>query len=105
MSEQDDQGIDPYDRDENVFRTDGRACCHWCYLRPQAWVWGPYGTRVCDHCQQMVEDGRAREVAEELAARMTVRDGWHTLDPGHWREREQGLMARWLEVRTTCQPV
>jgi hypothetical protein len=98
--------VDPYDRDENVFRTDGRDACHWCYLRPQAWVWGPYGTRVCDHCQQMIAEGRAQDVVEEMAARMTVRDGWGSmLDPEDWREREHNLMDRWLEVRTDCRPI
>lgn len=98
-------GDDPYGRDENAFRTDGRAVCHWCYLRPQTWIWGPYGTRICDHCQQLIDAGSAGDVVEELAARMTVRDGWHMLDPDRWRQHEHERMARWLEVRTTCQPV
>lgn len=98
---------DPYDRDENVFRTDGRDACHWCYLRPQAWVWGPYGTRVCDHCQQLIDAGRADEVVEECAARTTVHGGFSRLDldPDKWRAREHDLMNRWLRIRTTCQRV
>jgi len=95
---------DPYDREENYLRTDGRTACHWCYMRPQAFVWGPYGTRVCDYCQQMAAEGRAHDIVEELAARMTVRDTWHKLDPEHWRERAHEHMQRWLDVRTTSAP-
>ena len=36
---------DPYDRETNAFRTDGRDACHRCAFRSQAWVWAPYGTR------------------------------------------------------------
>lgn len=96
---------DPYDRDEYVFRTDGRDACHWCYMRPQAVVWGPYGTRVCAHCDELISQGRADEVVEELAARMTVRDAWHGLNPEEWRRREHDLMQRWLKVRTTSRPI
>ena len=100
-----DEYVDPSDRDENVFRTDGRDVCHWCTLRPQEWLWGPYGTRVCDHCQQLIEEGRQWEIVEGVAARITVRDNWHHLDPEQWRRREHGLMARWLKVRTDFRPV
>jgi hypothetical protein len=96
---------DPYDKDENVFRTDGEDACHWCYMRPQEFVWGPYGTRVCGYCQDMIRDGREWEVVEETASRMTVHDRWFGIDPEHWRAREHGLMQRWLKVRTTCQPL
>lgn len=96
---------DPYHQDERSFRTDARGACHWCRLRPQAWVWGPYGTRVCDHCSEMIAEGRAQEVVEEAAARITVRDGWHSLDPEQWRDREHALMTRWLRVRTTREPI
>ena len=95
-------------REEHAFRTHGRDCCHWCALRPQAWVWGPYGTRVCDYCQQMIANGRARDVVEEAAARLTVRGTFarfRTLDEDHWRDREHALMTRWLVVRTDCQPI
>jgi hypothetical protein len=50
----------------------------------------------------MFEDGRAQEVVEEVAARITVRAGWHGLDPERWRQHEHERMARWLEIRTTC---
>ena len=96
---------DAYERDEYNFRTDGRDACHWCYMRPQAFVWGPYGTRVCSYCQDLIEQGRHHEVVEELAARMTVRDVWATLDPERWRRHEHERMARWLQVRTTCEPI
>jgi hypothetical protein len=92
--------LDPYSLEENYLRTDGRDCCHWCFLRPQAYVWGPYGTRVCDYCDRLVADGRAGEIVEEVAARITVRDRWMMLDPEPWREHEHERIARWLEVRT-----
>lgn len=95
---------DPYDRDEYVFRTDGRQVCHWCAYRPQAWVWGPYGTRVCDHCEELIAAGRQWEIPEGVAARITVRERWHDIDPDRWRRREHDLLARWLRVRTTREP-
>lgn len=100
-----DDSVDPYSLEENYLRTDGKDSCHWCYLRPQEYVWGPYGTRVCGHCQQMAEEGRAHDIVEELAARMTVREGWRMLDPEEWRRHEHEKMARWLQVRTTCSPI
>lgn len=68
-------------------------------------AWGPYGTRVCAHCDELISQGRADEVVEELAARMTVRDAWHGLNPEEWRRREHDLMQRWLKVRTTSRPI
>ncbi len=98
--------IDPYDRDENAFRTDGRDVCHWCALRPQAWLWGPYGTRVRDHCQQMIEAGRAGDVVEEVAARITVLGRLaHGRPRPMARTRAHPHDARWLQVRTTYRPV
>ena len=99
------EGDDPYEIDELLFRTVGRNLCHWCQLRPPAWVWGPYGTRVCDHCQVMIFDGRAAEVVDELAARMTVRDALGVVDPERWRAHQWALMARWLTIRTDCWPL
>lgn len=96
---------DPYERDENSFRTDGRDCCHWCYIRPQAWVWEPYGTRICDHCQHEIAEGRSAEIVDEHSARLTVYGGARRMrDPEQWRVREQARMRRWLEIRTTCEP-
>lgn len=96
----------PYDRPENAYRTDGRDVCHWCALRPQAWLWAPFSTRVCDHCQQLIEDDRGDEIAEEIAARFTVRgtfDRFNTMiDPDRWLAREHALFERWLDLRTTC---
>lgn len=92
--------MNPYDLEENYLRTDGRDVCHWCSLRPQEFVWGPYGTRVCARCEQIIEGGGSWEVVEEVAARITVRGGWSVLDPGRWRQREHGKIGRWLEVRT-----
>lgn len=95
--------VDPYDMDENAFRTDGRDACHWCYLRPQAFVWGPYGTRVCGHCQDLIAEGCGWDVVEELAARLTVRGTSRLIrDMERWRRREHNLMERWLRVRTNC---
>ena len=88
------------ERDLKLFRTLGRDCCHWCSLRPQAWVWGPHGTRVCDHCQEMVLGGQVAEVVDELAARMTVRGTLGMLDLERWRAHELARMYRWLNVRT-----
>ena len=96
---------DPYTRPENMFCTDGRDVCHWCYLRPQAWVWEPYGTRVCDMCQNTIDAGRSQDIVEEHAARLTVRDGWHTLDAERWRKHEHLRMELWIELRTQCRPV
>lgn len=100
---------DPYSLEQNYLRTDGRDCCHWCSLRPQMWVWGPYGTRVCDHCDQLAAAGQVAEIVEEAAARLTVRGafrrfGW-ALDPERWREHEHERIRRWLEVRTTRTPI
>lgn len=88
--------------EENCFLTLG-SVCHWCMLRTPAWEWGPYGTRVCDHCQRMIQDGRAVDVIEELAARLTVRG--HLVDPEKWRELPHAQMTRWLEVRTDCHSI
>lgn len=105
MSNDDD--VDPYTLEENYLRTDGRDCCHWCYLRPQEWVWGPYGTRVCDLCDQLATQGRAAEIVEEVDARMTVRGGWHPMirDPEGRNRRELEALTRWLEVRTDRRAV
>jgi hypothetical protein len=89
--------------DLHTFHTVGPNC-HWCYERGTAYVWGPYGTNVCEHCQGLISEGRDWEVVEALAARMTVRGGWHMLDPEGWRQREHERMARWLSIRTDCRP-
>jgi hypothetical protein len=64
---------------------------------------GPYGTNVCAHCEELIDEGREWEVVEALAAQMTVRNGWHSLDPERWRRNEHENITRWLEVRTTCE--
>lgn len=98
--------VDPYGREENYLRTDGRDCCHWCWLRPQAWVWGPYGTRTCTYCEELIQAGRAHDIVEEVAARITVRDGWRVIrDQEGWRRRERDKLERWVEVRTTRRPI
>lgn len=66
---------------------------------------GTYGTRVCDHFQEMIAEGRPAEIVEEAAARILVRSGWHGIDPERWRAREHDLMARWLRVRSTREPI
>lgn len=101
----DEREVDPYSLEENYLRTDGRDCCHWCWFRPQEWVWGPYGTRVCDHCDRLASEGRGAEIVEEHAARMTVH-GWPKLirDPEGYRQRERERLDRWLEVRTAREP-
>lgn len=98
--------VDPYDREENYLRTDGSDACHWCWLRPQEWVWGPYGTRVCDHCNREAEEGRVHDIVDEHTARMTVH-GWPKLirDREGYRRREREKIDRWIEVRTTCKPI
>jgi len=90
--------------DRWLFRTSGPNC-HWCYTGMTAFVWGPYGTNVCAHCQCLFDEGRQWEVPETLAARMTVRDRWMGADPEQWREREHRLIAKWLTIRTTCAAV
>ncbi|MFF5323933.1 hypothetical protein ACFY2Y_09415 [Janibacter hoylei] len=90
----------PYERDENAFRTDGKNACHWCVKNPPEWVWGPYGTRVCSECEQRIDAGETWRVVEEVSARLTVSEGWAGLDPQQWRDRETALIERWLEVRT-----
>lgn len=101
---------DPYAREENYLRTDGRDVCHWCSLRPHEWVWAPYGTRVCDHCQQMAAEGRAHDIVEEIHARMIVRGNFdrgigRLLDPETWRIHELARIDRWMEVRTDCHAI
>lgn len=94
--------MDSYSLEKNYLRTDGRDVCHWCALRPQEWVWGPYGTRMCDYCDQLATSGKAGEIVEEIDARITVRVGWlGGINPDRWRKNEAGRLARWLEVRTT----
>jgi hypothetical protein len=100
---------EPYDIPENAYRTDGPSC-HWCQSRPAVWLWGPYRTHVCDYCQRMIAEGRQWDIIEELAASMTVRGSWKRgvgkmVDPERWRKREHAHMARWLELRTDCQPI
>ena len=94
---------DPYSLEQNYLRTDGRDVCHWCSLRPQEWVWGPYGTRVCEQCDQLATEGRIDEIVEEAAARITVYGNFERfrLDPERWRRHEREKLQRWLEVRTT----
>jgi hypothetical protein len=104
-----DDQTDPYSLEENYLRTDGRDVCHWCAYRPQEWVWGPYGTRTCDHCDQLAAEGRADEIVEEAAARLTVYGTFRrfkfALDPERWRQHERERIQRWLKVRTTREPI
>ena len=92
-------------RNVKLFRTLGRDFCHWCSLRPQAWVWGPYGTRVCASCQDMVNDGRAAEVVKEIAGRMVVLDTMTRLELEQWRQYHLSQMRRWVNLRTGFQAV
>ena len=62
-------------------------------------------TRVCAHCQDMLEQGRQWEIVEAVAAGITVRDHWSVLDPEQWRRHEHELIGRWLAVRTTCEAI
>jgi len=87
--------------DHQEFHTSGPNC-HWCASGETAFVWQPYGTNVCAPCQELISAGREWEVVEGVAARLTVRDGWHLADPESWRDHEHERMARWLEIRTTC---
>lgn len=85
--------------DKFLFRTSGPGC-HWCGTDRTRAVWGPYGTNVCDYCEGLLEQGREWEVAETVAARITVRGNWRMLDPENWRKRESALIAHWLSIRT-----
>ena len=92
-------------RNVKLFQTVGRTWCHWCSVRPQVWVWAPYGTRVCDHCQDMVNDGRAAEVVEEIAAGMTVLGTLTAPQVEQWRSYHVAQIHRWVELRTGFQAV
>ena len=47
---------------------------------------------MCDQCDQLATDGRANEIVEEAAARITVYGNFQRfrLEPDHWRSRERG---------------
>jgi 3-methyladenine DNA glycosylase AlkD len=91
------------DDDRWDFHTTG-SNCHWCHQRKTAFTWGPYDTNVCNECQQLIQSGSQWDVVEGVAAHITVRGGWFMTDPETWRAKEHVLMARWLEIRTTCRP-
>ena len=79
--------LEPYDVAENAYRTDGKDVCHWCALRPPEWLWQPFGTRTCSLCDDLIDEGRAWEVVEGAAARVTVRGNWRRgLDPERFRQ-------------------
>ena len=85
--------------DKWLFRTSGPGC-HWCAIGETIHVWGPYGTNVCAECADLITEGRKWEVAETVAARITVRDDWHDVTPEQWLEREHALIERWVALRT-----
>jgi hypothetical protein len=103
MSVFDDVGMASVADDAYLFHTIGPNC-HWCYERPTAYVWGPYRTSVCLHCEELIAAGRQCEVVEALAEKMTVRDLWFGLDPEFSLQREHERMSRWLSVRTDPRP-
>jgi hypothetical protein len=90
--------------DRWLFRTSGPNC-HWCASGETIHVWGPYGTNVCAFCEDLITQGRPWEVAEAVAARITVRDRWYDLDPERWLEHERALIERWLTLRRDCTEV
>ena len=90
--------------DRYWYHTDGPNC-HWCWGGATAFVWGPYGTHICQYCTDLIDAGRPNDIAETVAAAITVRDNWHGLDPERWRQREHARLAHWLTIRTTCTPV
>jgi hypothetical protein len=70
------------------FHTSGPNC-HWCAAGKTALVWGLYGTNVCADCQALFDEGRQWEVAETVAARITVRGRWvGGVNPERWRDQE-----------------
>lgn len=98
---------EPYDRAENAYRTDGRDVCHWCAYRPPEYVWGPYKTRTCGYCEELIDAGRYGEIVDEVWARLTIRPLGVAgmIDLEHWHDRETALIERWLKVRTAREPI
>jgi len=58
--------------------------------------------RTSAECADLITEGRKWEVAETVAARITVRDDWHDVTPEQWLEREHALIERWVALRTDC---
>jgi hypothetical protein len=87
-----------------LFRTSGPNC-HWCASGETIHVWGPYGTNVCAFCEDLITEGRERQVGETVVARSIVRDTWYDVDRERWLEREHALIERWLALRTDCTEV
>lgn len=98
---------EPYDVPENAYRTDGRDCCHWCFMRPQEYVWEPFKTRTCGYCEELIDAGRHVEIVDEVWARMKIKDGPASkmIDLDRWHRRESAQIERWLETRTTRAPL
>jgi hypothetical protein len=75
--------------------------CHWCWTRPAAFVWCPFGTHVCAYCNDLIDSGEGRHVIETLAASMQVTGTIKRMhDPQAWEDRQRALLKRWLGVRT-----
>jgi hypothetical protein len=92
-------------RDWRAFHTSGPNC-HWCWSRPAAFVWCPYGTHVCAYCNDLIESGDERHVVETLAAAMQVTGAMGRMhDPEAWEKRELARLRRWTGVRTHAHRV
>jgi hypothetical protein len=90
---------DAYAREENYLRTDGHDVCHWCSLRPQTWIWGPYGMRTCSFCDELLAAGDVAAVVDAAWARLRIGGMEGRMDLERWRARELDRVARFLEVR------
>ena len=100
--------FEPYDVPENAYRTDGRGVCHWCASRPQEYLWGPFKTRTCGYCEELIDAGRHVEIVDEVWARMKIKEDGvipKMIDLDRWHIRETALIERWLEMRTTREPL
>lgn len=91
-------------RDWREFHTSGPNC-HWCYERPAAYVWCPWGTHVCAYCHDLVIKGQEWMIVETLAASMTVRGNFdrgiaQLIDPESFREHHNDVLNRWIEAKS-----
>lgn len=91
------------------FHTSGPNC-HWCYGRPAAYVWCPWGTHVCDYCHDLTMEGREDEVVEILAASMTVHGSFgrgvgRIINPESFRDHHRDTIREWIENRTHAHKV
>jgi hypothetical protein len=77
--------------------------CHWCYERPAGYVWCPWGTHVCEYCHDLSITGQEWQIAENLAAAMTVRGNLEDdgiLDPETFRSHQHETVELWIRERS-----